>query len=175
MKTARCVRLWVGGLAVALGLWSCAAPAKPPSPIEVLLSGLPDARYRATLVYARGQGASRPLAVILDPQGGATLSILPLSSPDVETDVLGELGRKDLIARIEGITGEEFGGSRIQYLERFSKWELRPIQRYGSPVGHLMSLDPRLRFEIRAGASGRVFSLVLRPSENFLREARGEE
>ena len=166
---------WIGELGILLGVGSCAATPRPPSSFETLLSGLMNVRHRATLVYAKAQGASHPLVVVLDPEGGARLSILQLSSLEFETENLGELNRKDLIARLDGMEGGEFGGERLQFMGRFSRWRLRPIVRYGVPIGHLISVDPRLRFEIRTGTSGRIFSLMLRPSEAFIQEVRGEE
>ncbi|MFQ5914494.1 MAG: hypothetical protein ACE5JS_15070 [Nitrospinota bacterium] len=175
MKAGRLDRRWAGALGILLGLWSCAAPQKPLSPFETLLSSLMDVPYRATLVYARTQDSSYPLAVILDPHGGARLSILPLSYLEFETEDLGESNRKDLIAQFEGMESREFGGRQLRYIGRFSTWKVRPIVRYGASIGHVISVDPRLRFELRTGTSGRVFSLVLRPSQAFLDEVREEE
>ena len=131
MKVRRHIGRWAGVLGILAGVWSCAPPppphSKPPSEIANLLSRLPDARYRASLVYARARGASHPLAVILDPRGGEKLSVLELSAMEFFTEDLGELGRKDLIARLDGIEGRRFGGRTLRYLERFSKWRLRTL------------------------------------------------
>ncbi len=179
MKVRRYLGHWAGVLGILAGVWSCVcAPppdSKPPSDIANLLSRLPDTGYRASLVYARASGASHPLAVILDPRGGEKLSVLELSAMEFFTEDLGELGRKDLIARLDGIEGRRFGGRTLRYLERFSKWRLRTIMRFGAPIGYLITVDPRLRFEIRGGTSGRVFSVFLLPASNFVDKIRGEE
>ena len=177
MKTGRHLRNWAGALGILVGVWSCVPPSpqKPPSDIANLLSGLRDVRYRASLIYARGKDGSHPLAVVLDPQRGERLSILELSEMEFVTEDLGVFSRKDLISRLDRIEGRDFGGRRLRYMERFSKWRLRAIMRFGAPIGHLMTVDPRLRFELRGGTSGRVYSLFLLPTSTFTDKVRGEE
>ncbi len=174
MISGRRFRNQLLSLGILFGVIACASPRRPPSPFEGLLSGLLDVRYKAVLVYARaGQGAV-PLAVVLDPEGGARISILELSELEFMAEDLGEMDRADLVKRLDRMEGQEFGGRPFAYLKKYSKWRRRPVMRYGVAIGQVMTVDPRLRFEVRTGTSGRVHSILLRPASAFIEEVRGE-
>lgn len=163
-------RMWL--LTLFAGGLSACAPLAPSDELVRLLSPLEAGPYMATLIYARASEQSHPLAVVLDPKGEGTLSLLPLSDLVFRTESLGELERDRLVRRIADIPGEEFGGVPLQFAPEFEMWSLRPVIRRGPTLGYLMTVDSHLRYELRPGVTGQVFSMILRPSRGFVDEVR---
>jgi hypothetical protein len=44
----------------------------------------------------------------------------------------------------------------------------------GSTLGYLITVDRHLRYELRPGITGQVFSLILHPSRRFMEVVRAE-
>ena len=115
------------------------------------------------------------MAVVLDLQGGAEISILELSELEFIAEDLGEMDRADLVKRLDRMESQEFEGRPFGYLKKDSKWRRRPVMRYGVAIGQVMTVVPGLRFDVRTGIFGRVHSILLRPASVFIEEVRGEK
>lgn len=158
-------------LGILLGVVSCASKPSSSNFLRVP-SGLMDVKYKLVLIYALADRSAIPLAIVFDPEGGARLSILEIAELKFMAEDLGEMDRQNLVARLDRMEGQRFGGRPFKYLENFSNWSLQPIMRYGVAIGQIMTVDPYLRFEVRTGTSGRVHSILLQPDLAFINEIR---